>query len=60
MVELKEISSSIKKESRWAIEIIESNKLYELNFDMSNEEKNMDIEAKAWLNVTTVTANDTT
>lgn len=25
---------------------------------MSNEEKNMDIEAKAWLNITTEVAND--
>ena len=57
---MREISTSFKKEAKWAIEIIESNKLYELNFDMSSEEKNMDIEAKAWLNVTTVTANDTT
>ena len=51
---------SIKKEAKWAIEIIESNKLYELNFDMASEEKNMDIEAKAWLNMTTEAANDTT
>eukprot|EP00352_Strombidinopsis_acuminata_P006385 CAMPEP_0176361758 /NCGR_PEP_ID=MMETSP0126-20121128/17967_1 /TAXON_ID=141414 ORGANISM="Strombidinopsis acuminatum, Strain SPMC142" /NCGR_SAMPLE_ID=MMETSP0126 /ASSEMBLY_ACC=CAM_ASM_000229 /LENGTH=76 /DNA_ID=CAMNT_0017717433 /DNA_START=1553 /DNA_END=1783 /DNA_ORIENTATION=+ len=39
--------------------IIESNKLYELNFDLSNEEKNLDMEAKAWLNISTETANDT-
>ena len=42
------------------IEIIESNKLYELNIDMSNEEKNIDMEAKAWLAITTEAANDTT
>ena len=27
---------------------------------MSNEQKNMDIDAKAWLNITTDAANDTT
>ncbi len=27
---------------------------------MSNEDKNMDMEAKAWLNITTDAANDTT
>ena len=58
--EQKELSVSIKKEAKWAIDIIESNKLYELNFDMSSEEKNMDVEAKAWLNITTDAANDTT
>ena len=42
------------------MEIIESNKLYEINFDMSSEEKNMDVEAKSWLNITTEAANDTT
>jgi hypothetical protein len=42
------------------MEIIESNKLYELNFDLASEEKNMDVEAKAWLNITTEAANDTT
>jgi hypothetical protein len=50
----------VKKEALWAIDLIESNKLYELNFDMSNEQKNMDIDAKAWLNITTDAANDTT
>ena len=54
------LGASLKKEARWAIEIIESNKLYELNFDMASEEKNMDVEAKAWLNITTEAANDTT
>lgn len=57
---LKSISSSIKKEAKWATEIIESSKLYEINFNMSNEEKNMDADAKAWLNITTEAANDTT
>lgn len=60
IIEAKELSASVKKEAKWAIEIIESNKLYELNFDMSSEEKNMDGEAKAWLNITTEAANDTT
>jgi len=58
--DLPEISNTIKKEAKFAIGIIESNKLYELNFDLSNEEKNLDMEAKAWLNITTETANDTT
>jgi len=37
VIEAKELGNSIKKEARWAIEIIESNKLYELNFDMAAE-----------------------
>eukprot|EP00347_Sterkiella_histriomuscorum_P020903 403336019 len=60
IIDLREISQSIKKEAKWAKDIIESNKLYELNFDMASEEKNMDVEAKAWLNITTDAANDTT
>ena len=56
---LPEISNAIKKEAKFAIEIIESNKLYELNLDMSSEEKNMDMEAKAWVNMTTDAVNDT-
>lgn len=35
ITEEEEISASIKKEAKWAIDLIESNKLYELNFDMS-------------------------
>ena len=50
---MKDLSAAIKKEARWAIEIIESNKLYDLNFDMASLEKNMDLEAKAWLTITT-------
>ena len=50
----------MKKEAKWAVDLIESNKLYELNFDMSNEQKNMDMDAKTWLNMTTEIANDTT
>lgn len=60
IIELEDISHSVKKEAKWAIELIESNKLYELNFDMSNEQKNMDMDAKAWVNITTETASDTT
>lgn len=60
IIDLREVSQSIKKEAKWAKDIIESNKLYELNFDMASEEKNMDVEAKAWLNITTDAANDTT
>lgn len=60
MHDLPEISNSIKKEARFAINIIESNKLYDLNIDMNSEEKTMDAEAKSWLNITTEIANDTT
>ena len=42
------------------MELIESNKLYELNFEISSEQKNMEMDAKAWLNITTDTINDTT
>lgn len=59
IVDAKELSNSLKKEAKWAIDIIESNKLYDLNFDMSSEEKTMGVEAKAWLNMTTDAANDT-
>ena len=59
MQTLPEISNAIKKEAKFAIEIIESNKLYELNLDMNNDEKNMDMEAKAWVNMTTDAVNDT-
>lgn len=60
MQELPEISNSIRKEAKFAIDIIESNKLYDLNIDYGSEEKNLDMEAKAWLNITTEAANDTT
>ena len=50
----------MKKEAKWAVDLIESNKLYELNFDLGSEQKNMDMDAKVWLNMTTEIANDTT
>jgi hypothetical protein len=50
----------VRKEAKFVIGIIESNKLYDLNIDMSSEEKNLDMEAKAWLNMSTEAANDTT
>ena len=56
---LPDISNALKKEAKFAIEIIESNKLYDLNLEMNNEEKNTDMEAKAWLNMTTDAVNDT-
>ena len=59
ITEAKDLSNSIKKEAKWAIDIIESNKLYDLNFDMSSDEKSAGVEAKAWLNMTTDAANDT-
>ena len=59
MQNLPEISNAIKKEAKFAIEIIESNKLYDLNLEMNNDEKNMDMEAKAWVNMTTDAVNDT-
>lgn len=58
--ELPEISKSVQKEAIFAIHLIESNMLYNLNMDQSSEEKNMDMEAKSWLNMTTESANDTT
>lgn len=54
------MSNSVRKEAKFVIDIIESNKLYDLNIDMSSEEKNLDMEAKAWLNISTEAANDTT
>lgn len=57
--QLPDISNAIKKEAKFCMDIIESNKLYELNLDTTNDEKNMDMEAKAWLNMTTEAANDT-
>lgn len=57
---MNETSNSVKKDAKWALNLIESNKLYELNFDMSSEQKNMDMDAKAWLNMGTEAANDTT
>jgi hypothetical protein len=59
IIDSKDFNNSIKKEAKWAIEIIEANKLYDLNFDMSSEEKSMGVEAKAWLNMTTEAINDT-
>jgi len=56
---LPDISNAIKKEAKFAIEIIESNKLYDLNLDMNSDEKNMDMEAKAWINMITDAVNDT-
>jgi len=53
------ISNTVKKEARFIVTIIEQNKLYELAMDM-NGEGQQDMEAKAWLNVTTEQANDTT
>ena len=60
ITELNEMPANIKKEAFQAIDLIESNKLYELNFDIANDQKNMDMDAKAWLNITTDVANDTT
>jgi hypothetical protein len=60
MSELPDVPNNTKKEAKNAIDIIESNKLYNLNIDMSDQEKNLDMEAKAWLKFTTETANDPT
>lgn len=53
------VSNSIKKEAKLISQIIEENKLYELALDQQGEGQ-QDIEAKAWLNITTEQANDTT
>jgi len=60
MTELPELNNQIKKEANFAIGVIESNKLYNLNLDMSDQEKNLDMEAKSWLKFTTEAANDPT
>jgi hypothetical protein len=60
IVELEDLSIASQKECKWAIEIIETNKLYELNFDLNSEQKNMDMDAKQWLNLTTDQASDAT
>ena len=44
--DLDEISYAAKNEAIKAIEIFESNKLYELNLDINSEQKNMDMDAK--------------
>lgn len=55
-----EVANSIKKEAKFAIQIIEDNKLYDLAVDMGSDDKTQDMEAKAWLNITTEVCNDTT
>jgi len=53
------VANSIKKEAKFAAQIIEDNKLYDLSLEQ-NGEGQQDMEAKAWLNITTEQANDTT
>ena len=53
------VSQSIKREAQFAAQIIEDNRLYDLSTD-HNGEGQQDMEAKAWLNITTEQANDTT
>jgi len=60
VLELQQVSLNVKKECTWAIDIIESNKLYDLNFDLSNKDKNLEIEARTWVNFASDAANDTT
>jgi hypothetical protein len=60
MSELPDVPNNTRKEAKIAIDIIESNKLYNLNIDISDQEKNLDMEAKAWLKFTTESANDPT
>ena len=55
-----EVSNSVRKEAKQALNIIESNKLYDLNIDMGSEEKTQELEAKAWISMTTEAYNDTT
>ena len=57
---LPEVTNSVRKEAKQAVNIIESNKLYDLNIDMGSEEKTQDMEAKAWISITTEAANDAT
>ena len=53
------IANSVKKEAKFIAQIIEDNKLYELALDQQGEGQ-QDMEAKAWLNIATEQANDTT
>lgn len=36
MIELQDLPNPVKKEAKFAIDVIESNKLYNLNIDMSD------------------------
>lgn len=60
IVDMPDLSAANKKEAKWAIDIIEGNKLYSSSIDSSEQEKNLDMEAKSWLKFTTETANDPT
>ena len=60
ITELNEVNQSVKDECKWAIDIIESNKLYDLNFDFNSADKNMEIEAKTWVNFSSDVWNDAT
>lgn len=53
-----EITNSVKREAKFAIQIIEDNKLYDLAVDLAGDDKTQDMEAKAWINVTTEVCND--
>lgn len=33
--------------------------MYDLDFELTNDQKNMDIDTKSWLNLTADSANDT-
>ena len=57
---LPDVYNSVRKEAKQALNIIESNKLYDLNIDMGSEEKTQELEAKAWISMTTEAYNDTT
>lgn len=53
ILDVKEVSSAVKKDIRWAIEIIEKNKLYHLNLDLGNNDKN-------FINFASSASNDAT
>lgn len=58
--QLPHLSTSLKDKCTWAIEMIENNKLYDINLEMNNNDKNLDMEAKRWLHLASDASNDTT
>ena len=58
--DLPQLSVALKKECKWAIDIIENNKLYENNIEINSKDKNLEAEAKTWLHFASEASNDTT
>jgi len=58
--QLPQLSPALRAECTWAIEIIENNKLYDINLEMDNKDLNLEVEAKRWLYFASDASNDTT